>query len=82
MKNLSYTFKAVIVSVIFWLMDTVADRFFHQEDGYEFIPSEINELWMRLTIVLLFIGFGFYDDKQTKSLLKKEAEKLAIFNAK
>ena len=81
MNKISYTFKAIIISVIFWLGDSYADGIFHQDGLIEFIPEELNELWMRVIIVLLFVSFGMYADRHIKMMLKKEAEKREIFNA-
>ena len=77
----SFTFKAIILSVMFWLIDSTIHRFIYLENEFEFLPSDINELWMRIVIVLLLIIFGIYADQHTKAMLKKEKEKRIIFNA-
>lgn len=81
MNNSSYTFKAAIVSVIYWLIDSMLHKFIYLEDEFEFIPSEIDELWMRTVIVLLLVCFGIYADRHTKIMVKKEQEKRIVFNA-
>ncbi len=81
MEKYNYTIKAIIISVILWLMESVAHRFIFSENVFEILPSETNELWMRIIIVFLVIIFGAYADKHTITLLKKEQEKRIIFNA-
>jgi len=81
MKNVNYTFKAIIIAILYWLMDSAIHGLVYSEEGFEFIPSELNELFMRITIVVLLIAFGMYADRQTKAMLKKEKEKRIIFNA-
>ncbi len=79
MKNINYTFMATILSVIYWLIDSVIHKFIYLEGEFEFIPSEINELWMRIVIVVLLICFGIYANHHTKAILKKEKEKRVIY---
>ena len=81
MKSRSYTLKAIIVSTLYWFADSAIHRFIFAEGEYEIIPSEINELWMRIVIVLLLICFGIFADRNTKLLLIKEKEKRIVFNA-
>ncbi len=81
MKRINFTFKAIIVSVMYWLMDSSFHRFIYGEDDFEFIPSEVDELWMRTVIIVLLVCFGIYADHHTKSMLKKEKEKRIVFNA-
>lgn len=81
MKNNNFLFKAIILSAVYWLVDSVIHKFMYSESEFEFIPDDINELWMRVVIVVLLISFGKYADFHTKSLLKKEKEKRIIFYA-
>ncbi|MDH5391717.1 MAG: hypothetical protein OEY11_00900 [Gammaproteobacteria bacterium] len=81
MRQLNYTLKSIIISALLWLLDSVTHFYIFKESQLEFIPSETNELWMRLSIVILFIAFGFYADRQTMTILKKEKEKRVIFDA-
>ena len=76
-----FTKVAIILSVIFWLIESILHRFLFSGEEFEFLPSDINELWMRIIIVLLIVALGIYTDKHTKALLKKEKEKRIIYNA-
>lgn len=81
----NYTFKAIILSIAFWLFDSGMHRYLYSEENFEFIPSDVDELWMRSLIVLLIIAIGMYADNHIKTLhekeREKEREKHAIFNA-
>jgi len=62
-------------------MESIFHRFLFSEEKFEIIPSETNELWMRVVIIILVVCFGIYADFQTRMLLKKEKEKRLIFRA-
>ncbi len=73
-----FTAKATLVSVIYWMVDSLIHKLAFAEEAFEFIPSDVNELGMRLIIVALLIAFGGYADYHTKALLKKEREKQSV----
>jgi hypothetical protein len=73
--------RAIIFSILYWLIESTIHKRLYSEEKFEFLPSDINELWMRSVIVVLIITFGLYADYHTKSLLKKEEEKRIIFTA-
>lgn len=73
--------NAICLATLMWLTDSVVHKFMFGEESFKFVPDEINELWMRTTIVVLLILFGIYADKQTKKIMEKEREKEAIYNA-
>lgn len=81
MKSSSFTYKAILVSFLYWVADSMIHKLIYLEEEFEFIPAEINELWMRVVIVILLVCFGIYADKHTKTMLEKEKEKHIIFRA-
>jgi hypothetical protein len=81
MNKVNFTLKATLLSALFWLIESLIHILFFSEGNFEIIPTEDNELWMRVMIVILVISFGIYADFQTKMLLKKEEEKRLIFKA-
>ncbi len=81
MNKFNFTLKATFLSVLFWLIESLIHNLFFLEDNFEIFPTDSNELWMRVVIVILVISFGIYADFQTKMLLKKEEEKRLIFKA-
>ena len=48
---------------------------------FELLPSNFNELWMRVLIVVLMICFGIFGDAWSRRLVTKEDEKRQIFIA-
>ncbi|WP_299017433.1 hypothetical protein [uncultured Photobacterium sp.] len=81
MTKVNFTFKAALLSALFWIIESLIHQLFFSDGRFEIIPPEANELWMRVVIVILVICFGIYADFQTKILLKKEEEKRLIFKA-
>ncbi|MDH3976207.1 MAG: hypothetical protein OEV42_18195 [Deltaproteobacteria bacterium] len=81
MKKTNYTLTALLISLFYWIIESVIHWRIFLEAGFELIPSEFNELWMRIIIIILFLSFGIYADYQTKKLLKKEEEKERIYFA-
>ena len=80
MKHRKISIYAVILSLIFWLAESVIHRFIFSE-AFELIPSELNELWMRSVIFVLIIGFGLFADNQANKIVAAESEKHEIFVA-
>jgi len=51
------------------------------EAFFEVVPSDQNEFWMRLLIIALIIGFGFFADNRARLIRKSEQEKHAVYVA-
>jgi hypothetical protein len=66
---------------MYWLLDSVIHKYIYSEMTFELIPADINELWMRIIIVLLLLLIGLGADKHIKMIMEKEDEKQVIFNA-
>ena len=81
MKNRKITMYAVIVSVLYWLAESVGHRYVFSEEVFEIIPSDVNELWMRTLIIVLIIVFGWIADNQAARIRAAEKEKANIFAA-
>jgi len=80
MFTLNYTLKGILLSVVYWIIETLIHGFVFNET-IEIIPSDVNELWMRGVIIILLVGFGLYADRKTRQLLAKEEEKRKIYLA-
>jgi hypothetical protein len=81
MKNRRMTILATIVAVLYWMAESFIHRFVFAEESFEIIPSNFNELWMRVLIVVLMIFFGIFGDTWSRRLVTKEDEKRQIFIA-
>jgi hypothetical protein len=72
---------AVILSLLFWLSDSLIHRFIYSEEAFELIPADVNELWMRALVIVLLLGLGFIADNRAKKIYAAEQEKVDIFVA-
>ena len=56
----SLVWSAVLAALLFWVGDSLLDGIFFEGTGYyaELIPDEPKELWMRLLLVTVLLGFG------------------------
>lgn len=63
-NNLIYI--AVIASIAFWVFDSMVDTFIFREGSiYENLSGiNIMEIWMRITIMIMIIGFAIYARKK------------------
>lgn len=69
-----YFIAASILAILFWFFESLIHYYAFEESHFIFIPDDLNEIWMRITIVLLIILFGIYADSSTKKLLNKEKQ--------
>lgn len=65
----------MITSITFWLLESFIDSKFDDVDKMEFIPKDINELWMRTLIVCLIIAMSIFAHISQSRELKIEREK-------
>jgi PAS domain S-box-containing protein len=57
-----YLKLGALVALVFWLIDSSLHYFAYSEESFEFIPSDIDELWMRILICVILVAFGWYVD--------------------
>ena len=69
-----FTIATFLMAVIFWFFDTSIHHFVYKEPQFEFIPSDFNELWMRLVIVFLLLLFGIFADFFTNKIMFKQKQ--------
>ena len=62
-KNRKFTLAAFLTAGVLWLIDSSIHYFIYKEPSFEIIPSEANELWMRVIIVGIIILIGRFIDK-------------------
>ena len=72
---------ALAVAALYWMAESMVHRFVFDEETFEFVPTNFNELWMRVLIVVLMICFGVFGDAWSRRLVAKEDEKRQIFIA-
>jgi len=74
MNKIKYFIVSSTIALMFWFFDTSIHYFVYGEPHFELIPSNTNEFWMRLVIIVLIISFGSYADYSTQKLLIKEKQ--------
>lgn len=74
MNNKIFTIAGFILALIFWLFESLVHYLIFEESQFEFFPGELNELWMRIVIVLLIMVFGIFADFFIDRTLHKQLE--------
>ena len=74
MNNKIFTIAGFVLAFIFWLFESLVHYLIFEESQFEFIPGELNELWMRIFIVLLIMGFGIVADFFIDRIVHKQLE--------
>ncbi|MDX8404700.1 MAG: diguanylate cyclase [Mariprofundus sp.] len=59
------TFVAAIIGLCYWPVESLIHTAIFHEGSFlqQLMHPDSNELWMRLIIITLFVGFGFYAEK-------------------
>jgi len=73
-----YLIIGLLVAVFYWLFDSIIHHFVFREEGFEIIPSDFNELWMRSLVVTLLAGFGLYAEVSSREQKRLNDEKLLL----
>ncbi|RKZ69918.1 MAG: hypothetical protein DRQ44_02130 [Gammaproteobacteria bacterium] len=71
-KNSHYFLKfAIPVALSFWFLDSAIHYFWLNELEFEIIPSDSNELWMRVSIFIMLASFGLFADFTSRKIIGK-----------
>lgn len=81
MQKHRFTVLGIVLALFYWIAESLIHRFVYVEHAFELIPTDTNEIWMRLIIVVLIFGFGVFADDRANKVRMKEAEKREIFLA-
>ena len=77
-----FLFITIFLSIVFWFVESSLHFLvFNQEDHFEIIPHDFNELWMRIVICILIIVTGAIADMYIRTLHKVQEEKLRTLKA-
>ena len=74
MNNKIFTIAGIVLASIFWLFESSVHYLIFEESQFEIIPGELNELWMRIVIVLLIMIFGIVADFFIDRIVHKQLE--------
>ena len=69
------------LAFLYWVAESIIHRFVYAEEFFEILPSDANEFWMRLLIIVLIVGFGVFADNRARKVKASEQEKHAVFMA-
>ena len=76
-----FTFLGIALATLYWFVESVIHRFVYAEEFFEVVPSDVNELLMRLLIIVLIISFGVFADNRARKVKESEKEKHEVFIA-
>jgi hypothetical protein len=81
MKRYKFTLLGLGLALLYWFVESVIHRFVYAEEFFEVVPSDVNEFWMRLLIVVLIVVFGGFADNRARRIKASEKEKHEVFIA-
>ncbi len=81
MERFKFTLLGVGLAAVYWFAESVIHRFVYAEEFFELLPSDVNEFWMRLSIIVLIVGFGGFADNRARKIAESEREKREVFVA-
>lgn len=81
MKRARFTITAFAIAFFFWLFASPIHFFLYREPPHELIQGGLNELWMRIVIVLAVVFIGIFADHFTNKIFKaKQLEVAQVYN--
>ena len=81
MDRYKFTVLGFGLALLYWVAESIIHRFVYAEAFFEIVPSDVNEFWMRLLIIVLIVGFGMFADNRARKIRASEQEKHAVFVA-
>ncbi len=81
MHRFKFTILSVGLALLYWVTESIIHRFVYAEEFFEIVPSDVNEFWMRLLIIVLIVGFGLFADNRARKIRASEREKHEVFMA-
>jgi len=81
MERYKFTLLGIGLAFLYWFAESGIHRFVYAEESFEVVPSDVNEFWMRLLIIVLIIGFGFFADNRARKIKRTEREKHQVYVA-
>ncbi|OGT32932.1 MAG: hypothetical protein A2W28_01390 [Gammaproteobacteria bacterium RBG_16_51_14] len=81
MHKRNYIPLGIILGLFSWAAESFLHWFSSAGETFEIIPTDLNELWMRVFIFILLVCFGVYADYHTKALVARQEETRKIFKA-
>ena len=80
-KKKRFTIAAFEMALFFWVLESFLHHYVFEEPRFELIPSEMNELWMRIVIVFLIMLLGVFADAFIERILRRQMEVAHAYNS-
>lgn len=74
MKRNMFLIVATLLALLFWFADASIHYIVYDENVFELIPSDFNELWMRVLIIILMVLFGIFADYHSSKMIIRERQ--------
>ena len=71
MRQRKFTAYGIGLAMLYWITESVIHRYIYAEDFFEVVPSDLNEIWMRVLIISLILGFGIFADNRAAKIRNK-----------
>jgi hypothetical protein len=81
MDRYKFSLLGLGLAFIYWFAESIIHRFVYAEEFFEIVPSDVNELLMRLSIVVLIVSFGVFADNRARRIRATEKEKRDVYVA-
>jgi hypothetical protein len=81
MDRYKFSLLGLGLAFIYWFAESINHRFVYAEEFFEIVPSDVNELLMRLSIVVLIVSFGVFADNRARRIRATEKEKRDVYVA-
>lgn len=81
MDRYKFSLLGMGLALLYWFAESVIHRFIYADEFFEIVPSDVNEFWMRLLIIVLIVGFGVFADNRASKIRNSEREKREVYVA-
>lgn len=81
MERYKFSLLGLGLAFLYWFAESGIHRFVYAEEFFEIVPSDVNEFWMRLCIIVLIVGFGVFADNRARRIRASEKEKHEVYVA-
>jgi hypothetical protein len=73
-----FTAAGFFIALTFWLVESSIHYFVYGEPVFEIVPTDVNELWMRIVMFPLIMLLGVFADYYSHRLVVREKELEAV----
>lgn len=81
MKKRRFVFIAFVIAVAFWFLESLIHYLIFNEQQFEIVPGDMNELWMRSVIILFILFYGMYVDFSIDRIMHKQLEVARMYSS-